>query len=82
MGSHLLDLPTEIARSGLYLRKYGRFCEGVPSEKGAGYEKWLESMALARFTRRTGLGYEKLMWHEHVNTIDEIKACLRFFLIT
>lgn len=44
MDSHLLDLPTEIARSGLCLREYGRFCEGVPSQKGAGYEKWLGSI--------------------------------------
>ncbi|MEQ1835230.1 MAG: hypothetical protein ABL862_02090 [Candidatus Nitrotoga sp.] len=81
MGSHLLDLPTEIVRSGLCLREYGRFCEGVPSEKGSGYEKWLGRTGPG-FTRRTGLGYEKLMWHEHVNTVDEIKARLRFFLIT
>ena len=76
---HLLDLPTEIARSGLYLRENGRFCAGVPSEGS-----WLWKMAWkygtgVGFTWRTGLDYEKLMRHEHVNTVDEIEECLRYF---
>ncbi|MEO6421751.1 MAG: hypothetical protein ABIR84_03475 [Candidatus Nitrotoga sp.] len=45
---------------------------------------WLWKMAWKhgtgpRLTKRTGLGYEKLMRHEHVNTVDEIEACLRYF---
>ena len=76
---HLLDLPTEIARSGLCLRENGRFCAGVPSEGG-----WLWKMAWKYgtgpgFTKRTGLDYEKLMRHEHVNTVDEIEECVRYF---
>lgn len=76
---HLLDLPTEIARSGLHLRDNGRFCAGVPSEGG-----WLWKMAWKYgtgpgFTKRTGLNYEKLMRYEHVNTVDEIEECIRYF---
>ena len=64
---HLLDLPTEIARAGLYLQENGRFGAGVPSEG-----EWLWKMAWKYgtgpgFTRRTGLKYDKIMQHEHVN---------------
>ena len=76
---HLLDLPTEIALSGLHLRENGKFCAGVPSEGG-----WLWKMAWKYgtgpgFTKRTGLDYEKLMQYEHVNTVDEIEECIRYF---
>ena len=33
----------------------------------------------SRLTKRTGLDYEKLMRHEHVNTADEIEECARYF---
>lgn len=76
---HMLDLPTEIALSGLKLRENGRFCAGVPSEGG-----WLWKMAWKYgtgpgFTKRTSLSYEKLMQYEHVNTVDEIEECIRYF---
>lgn len=76
---HLLDLPMEIARSGLLLKERGNFCAGVPSEGG-----WLWNMAWKHgtgpgFTRRTGLDYGVLMRYEHVNTVDEIERCMRHF---
>jgi hypothetical protein len=76
---HLLDLPREIALSGLILKEGGKFCAGIPSEGG-----WLWKMAWKYgtgpgFARRTGLDYEKLMKYEHVNTVDEIEECIRFF---
>ena len=76
---HLLDLPTEVARSGLCLRENGRFCAGVPSEGGWLWEVAWKYGTGPGFTRRTGLNYEKLMRYEHVNTVDEIEECIRYF---
>ncbi|NDU92664.1 MAG: methyltransferase domain-containing protein [Ferrovum sp.] len=74
---HLLDLPAELARAALHLKEGGVFCAGIPSE-GA----WLWSLAWKygtgpAFKRRTGLDYAVLMRHEHVNTAQEIEACIR-----
>lgn len=76
---HMLDLPMEIALASQHLHAGGIFCAGVPSEGG-----WLWEMAWRygtgpAFHRRTGLDYAKVMQHEHVNTVDEIEACVRYF---
>ena len=76
---HLTDLPAEMARAALHLKEGGVFCAGIPSE-GA----WLWRMAWKygtgpAFKRRTGLDYAVLMRHEHVNTAQEIEACIRYY---
>lgn len=76
---HMLDLPQDIALAGMHLRDGGIFCAGVPSEGG-----WLWEMAWrygtgTAFRRRTGLDYAPMMRYEHVNTVDEIENCIRYF---
>ncbi len=76
---HLTDLPAQLACAALHLKEGGVFCAGIPSE-GA----WLWRMAWQygtgpAFRRRTGLDYAVLMHHEHVNTAQEIEACIRHF---
>jgi hypothetical protein len=76
---HLLNLPVEVARSALMLEEGGMFSAGVPSEGG-----WLWKMAWKYgtgpgFKKRTGLDYGVLMRYEHVNTVDEIEECIRYF---
>jgi hypothetical protein len=39
----------------------------------------LEPEADPGFTRGSGLNYEKFMRHEHVNTLDGIEECVRYF---
>jgi len=76
---HLLDLPAEVARAASHLHADGVFCAGIPSE-GAWLWKmaWKYGTGLA-FKRRTGLDYAVVMRHEHVNTAQEIEACVRYF---
>lgn len=76
---HLLDLPYEVALSGMHLKRNGIFCAGIPSEGG-----WLWKMAWKygtgiAYKRRTGLDYAIVMRHEHVNNVNEIISCIRYF---
>jgi hypothetical protein len=76
---HLCDLPDQIAYSGKLLQEGGCFCAGIPSEGG-----WLWEMAWRfgtgpGFKKRTGLDYEILMRHEHVNTALEIIDVVSYF---
>ncbi len=76
---HMVDLPREIALAGLHLRQGGIFCAGIPSEGGWLWEvAWRYGTGIA-FHRRTGLDYEVMMRHEHVNTAAEIENCIRYF---
>jgi len=75
---HLTDLPAEIARAASHLNADGLFCAGIPSEGAWLWEMaWKYGTGLA-FKRRTGLDYAVLMRHEHVNTAQEIEACIRY----
>lgn len=76
---HLLDLPKEIANSGLRLLDGGRFCAGIPSEGGLLWKMAWKYGTGPGFKRRTGLDYETVMQHEHVNTADEVEKCIRYF---
>lgn len=76
---HMLDLPRELARSGLLLKASGRFCAGVPSEGSPLWEAAWRYGTGPGFKRRTGLDYEPMMNYEHVNTVDEIDYCIRYF---
>jgi hypothetical protein len=76
---HMLDLPMELALSGMHLKKNGLLCAGVPSEGG-----WLWKMAWKygtgiAYKRRTGLDYAVVMQHEHVNNVSDIISCVRYF---
>jgi hypothetical protein len=76
---HMVDLPLEIALAGLRLREQGVFCAGIPSEGGRMWEwAWRYGTGTA-YRRRTGLDYEVVMRHEHVNSAPEIEACVRAF---
>ena len=79
---HLLDLPEQIAQSGLRLKKEGAFCAGIPSEGGFLWEMAWRYGTGPGFHRRTGLDYETLMRHEHVNTAAEIIEVVRYFFET
>lgn len=76
---HMLDLPFEIALAGQHLLADGVFCAGVPSEGGWLWEKAWQYGTGPAFRRRTGLDYATVMHHEHVNTVDEIEDCVRYF---
>jgi len=76
---HMLDLPMEIALSGIHLRENGLFCAGVPSEGCLlWYLAWKYGTGIA-FKRRTGLDYSVIIRHEHVNTVHEIVECVQYF---
>lgn len=76
---HMLDLPLELALSGMHLKENGLFCAGIPSEGG-----WLWKMAWkfgtgVAYKRRTGLDYAVVMQHEHVNSASEIISYTGYF---
>lgn len=77
---HMTHLPAEIARSALHLSQNGGFfIAGVPSEGGF---LWRAAYTLGTglaFKLRTGLNHELLMRYEHVNSVDEIEYCIRYF---
>jgi hypothetical protein len=76
---HLLDLPKQIAHSGLHLFDGGKFCAGIPSEGALFWKIAWKYGTGPGFKKRTGLDYEIVMQHEHVNTADEIEKCIRYF---
>lgn len=76
---HLCDLPQIVARSGLLMRDGARFCAGIPCEGELMWELAWRYGTGPSFKRRTGLDYEVLMRHEHVNTSDEIIQVVHYF---
>jgi SAM-dependent methyltransferase len=75
---HLTDLPSVLAQCGLMLRADGEFKAGIPSEGGFLWSfGWRMTTGLS-FRLRTGLSYEVIMRHEHVNCSDEIVALTRY----
>ena len=76
---HLTDLPFIVASSALLLRENGLFQHGIPSEGALLWGlAWRFTTALS-FRLRTGLSYQTLMRHEHVNTAPEVLAIIRYF---
>ena len=76
---HLTDLPYVLALCGLKLRENGKFKAGIPSEGGFLWSfGWRMTTGLS-FRIRTGLSYEVIMRHEHVNCCDEIVALCDYF---
>jgi len=76
---HLLDLPREIAESGLRLLDGGRFCAGIPTEGALLWRLAWKYGTGPGYKRRTGLDYARVMQYEHVNSADEIERCVRYF---
>lgn len=76
---HLCDLPSQVASSALLMKDGGLFCAGIPSEGGLLWEWAWRYGTGPSFKRRTGLDYEPLMRHEHVNTADEIIRVICYF---
>lgn len=76
---HIEDLPCVIAKSTLLLADDGVMAHGIPSEGGA---LWLSAWKFGTgvgFRLRTGLSYEPLMRHEHINNAAEIIRVLSIF---
>lgn len=71
---HMIDLPRELALSGLLLQPDGVFQAGIPSE--GGFLWWLGWRATTGITYglRNRLDYGVVMRHEHVNRAREIEA--------
>ncbi len=65
---HLVELPINLAASGLLLARNGVLQAGIPSEGGFLWGlAWRCSTGLS-YRLRTGLDYGVLMRHEHVNS--------------
>ena len=76
---HLEDLPGDVARSGLLLAEGGEFRAGIPSEGGFLWGLAWRCTTGVSFRLRTGLPYEPLMRHEHINDAAEMLATVRYF---
>jgi SAM-dependent methyltransferase len=74
---HLTELPSVVARAALKLSPSGYFQAGIPSEGGFLWGLAWRSVTAPAFRLRTGLPYDSLMRHEHVNTAREIVAVVR-----
>lgn len=76
---HLTALPDIIVQCARRLSNGGSFSAGLPSEGGlAWYCAWRLGTGTV-YRLRTGLSYEPIMRHEHVNTAKEIEATVRLF---
>ncbi len=71
---HLTDLPSILAQSALLLAKSGSLRAGIPSEGGFLWSLGWRATTGISYRLRTGLSYERVMRHEHVNSSDEIIA--------
>lgn len=75
---HIVNLPENIARSGLLLEKSGVFQAGIPSEGGFLWGvAWRSTVGVA-FWLRTKLNYGDLMRHEHINDAQEIITLIKY----
>lgn len=76
---HITNLPEVVAKSGVLLKKNGRFRAAIPNE---GTFLWTLGWKLTtgiEFKLKYGLDYSKLMAHEHVNTSSEIIEIANYF---
>ena len=77
---HLVDLPKFLAMSAFKLKnKNSSHSHSIPCE---GYFFWTITnryISGMLFKLRTGLNYDELMKHEHVNNYDEIYSMIKFF---
>ena len=76
---HLVDLPSEIALSGMRLNKNGIFQAGIPCE---GEVSWTIASHLTTglaFRIRTGLSYLPIIRYEHINSAAEIIELVKYF---
>jgi hypothetical protein len=76
---HVLDLPYLIAKSSVHLERGAFISAGVPTEGSLLWKlAWKYGTGLG-FKIRTGLDYSILMKYEHVNNIEEIEYCFKYF---
>ncbi len=76
---HLEELPYNLARSCLLLKKDGSFQAGIPSEGGFLWGLgWRLTTGLGYYLRNK-ISYKTLMEHEHINDIDEMLNLTRYF---
>ena len=76
---HICDLPFVIAKCGILLNSGGVLKIGVPSEGTFLWKLGWKLTTGLEFYLRTGLDYEVIMTHEHVNTAKEILTLLNYF---
>lgn len=76
---HLTDLPWSVARCALALNVKGSLRVAVPSE--GGWLWWLGWRLTTgfEFALKYGLDYGEIMRHEHLSSVIEIEAILRYF---
>lgn len=76
---HIEDLPRALAQCAVLLKDTGVFQAGIPSEGGFLWGlSWRCTTGLA-FKLRTGLNYQTVMQHEHLNTAPEIMKLISYF---
>jgi SAM-dependent methyltransferase len=75
---HLTDLPSILSQCALLLAKGGSLRAGIPSEGGFLWSLGWRATTGVSYRLRTGLSYERVMRHEHVNCSDEIIAITRY----
>ena len=76
---HIHNLPYVVAKSGLLLKENGCLRSAVPSEGGALWKIGYSLTTGLEFRMRYKLDYSVLMKYEHVNTVDEIHAVIKYF---
>lgn len=69
---HLTDLPRDIAKCALLVKKDGVFQAGIPCEGEFAWKLGWQCSTGLSFRKRYNLDYGIFMRHEHVNTMDEI----------
>ena len=76
---HMIDLPYDVSKAALALKKDGMFQAGIPCE---GHFVWGLSWRLTSavsFWIRRKMSYTPIIRHEHVNTRKEILKVIRTF---
>ena len=76
---HMIDLPYEIALSGLKLEEGGIYQAGIPSEGGfLWWLGWRCTTGISYYLRNK-LDYGVVMRHEHVSSAKEILILINYF---